>query len=252
LASGVDPYAFIVAVSAHLQPRKRLRLAYNRRFKTFCNPMTLKNSIPRVLAVLFLAFAAPVLAVCALAILLDDPGPILFRHCRLGKRGKPFMILKLRTMKASSAGDAITARSDPRITRIGQYLRRRKLDEVPQLWNIVRGEMAFIGPRPEIAEYVDLADPQWKAVLAVTPGITDLASLAFRDEESLLAVQQNREAFYRGWVLPRKLQLSGHYIETRTLSTDVRLIAHTIYASLLAKHCDRKGIAETFAFRGNI
>src|SRR5205814_5896559 len=116
-------------------------------------------------------------------------------------------LLKLRSMKAMSMGRRITARNDTRITAVGRRLREYKIDELPQLWNVFRGDMSLVGPRPEVPEYVDLSDPRWQTVLSVKAGITDLASLVLRNEERLLSEQMDAEIFYRDWLLPQKLEL---------------------------------------------
>jgi lipopolysaccharide/colanic/teichoic acid biosynthesis glycosyltransferase len=193
---------------------------------------------------------APVVAVCAFALLVEDGGPVFFRQRRIGKNGKPFDLLKLRSMKQVSSGTKITARSDSRITIVGKVLRKYKIDELPQLWNVLHGDMAFVGPRPEVPEYVDLSNPQWQRVLSVKPGITDLASLAFRNEEDLLGGQGNVDRFYRDWLLPRKLDLSAHYIRTRSFLSDVRLIAFTLKHTVLPHRHDRHQVAKQFDYEG--
>jgi lipopolysaccharide/colanic/teichoic acid biosynthesis glycosyltransferase len=193
------------------------------------------NLLVQAVAGLFLLAAFPAVVACALVIFLEDRGPILYRQCRIGKNGKPFLLFKLRTMMPSSGAASITAGTDSRITRVGGVLRQYKLDELPQLWNVARGEMSFVGPRPEVPEYVNLLDPRWQNVLSVRPGIVDLASLAFRNEEDLLSQQNDIEKFYREWLLPRKLDLSAHYIRIRSLRTDARLVALTF------KHVTLKG-----------
>jgi lipopolysaccharide/colanic/teichoic acid biosynthesis glycosyltransferase len=211
-----------------------------------------RELISRVAAGLLLTAIAPVVAVCALALVVGDGGPVLFHQRRIGRNGKPFDLLKLRTMKHDSRGALITARGDSRITRIGTMLRNYKIDELPQLWNILRGEMSFIGPRPEVPQYVDLSDPRWQMVLSVKPGITDLASLAFRNEELLLLQQSDIERFYRDWLLPRKLDMSAYYIAARSFTTDAKLIALTIRHSVLPHQYDRHTIAKQFAYEGSI
>jgi lipopolysaccharide/colanic/teichoic acid biosynthesis glycosyltransferase len=131
-------------------------------------------------------------------------------------------------------------------------LREYKIDELLQLWNVFRGDMSFVGPRPEVPEYVDLSDPRWRAVLAVTPGITDLASLVFRHEERLLSGHSDVEKFYREWLLPRKLDLSTHYLRTRSLATDARLIALTLKHVFFRGEFDLDDIARQFAYKGTL
>jgi lipopolysaccharide/colanic/teichoic acid biosynthesis glycosyltransferase len=202
----------------------------------------------RSAAGLALIVVLPVLAVCAMAIFLEDRGPILFRQRRTGKHGTPFLLLKLRSMKSMSIGRNITVRNDTRITAVGRRLREYKIDELPQLWNVFRGDMSLVGPRPEVPEYVDLSDPRWQTVLSVKAGITDLASLVFRNEERLLSEQKDAEKFYRDWLLPQKLDLSAHYIRTRSLTSDARLIALTVKHVFVRGQLDGNAIAQQFAY----
>jgi lipopolysaccharide/colanic/teichoic acid biosynthesis glycosyltransferase len=184
--------------------------------------------ISRVVAFVALVALSPVLALLALAVLLEDGRPVLFRQKRIGRFGRPFVLLKFRSMYRDCGGLSVTAGNDPRITRTGHWLRRLKLDELPQLWNIVAGDMAFIGPRPEVPRFVDLADKAWAAVLAVRPGITDPATLVWRDEETVLSASDDPERSYRVEVLPQKLALSAEYLRRRSLLLDFKLIVLTI------------------------
>jgi len=194
---------------------------------------SLKRGFEAVAAGILLLVLSPLLAAVALAVRCSGPGPILFRQGRVGLRGKPFDILKFRTMRTSpDAGPLITSAGDPRVTRVGRVLRRWKLDELPQLVNVLRGEMSFVGPRPEVPRYVDMFAEAYQELLAVRPGITDLASLTFRDEETLLARSANAEELYVHEILPRKLALSRAYVQQRSLGLDVRLIARTVAAIL--------------------
>lgn len=180
-----------------------------------------------------LVFLSPLLAVLALAVLASSGRPVLFRQIRVGRGGATFTLLKFRSMHAGSSGAAITAAGDARITRIGRVLRRYKLDELPQLWNILRGEMSFIGPRPEVPAYVDAAAASWQQVLRVRPGLTDLATLLYRDEEQLLAAAQDRDLHYREVILPAKLELNLHYLRNRSLLSDLRLLCLTAVCSFV-------------------
>jgi lipopolysaccharide/colanic/teichoic acid biosynthesis glycosyltransferase len=177
---------------------------------------------------------------------------VFFRQRRMGRNGRAFDLVKLRSMKRVASGGKITARNDSRITTVGKMLRKYKIDELPQLWNVFRGDMSFIGPRPEVPEYVDLSDERWQKVLLVKPGITDLASLAFRNEEDLLGDQGDVASFYRDWLLPRKLDLSAHYIRTRSFFTDVKLIALTLRHIAFPRQHDRHQIAKQFAYGGSL
>ncbi len=194
-----------------------------------------RRGIPRWLdataAAALLVAGAPLLAVTAAAIRLSSPGPILFRQRRVGLRGRPFTLLKFRTMKTGNAGLQVTATDDPRITRTGRFLRKSKLDELPELWNVLRGDMALVGPRPEVPAYVDLGDPRWEAVLHARPGLTDPVTSALRSEEELLAsVEGDRDRFYRSELLPRKLDGYLDYLRRRTIRSDIAVLWNTLLA----------------------
>ncbi|MCZ2406548.1 MAG: sugar transferase [Burkholderiales bacterium] len=182
-----------------------------------------------------LLLLSPVLLLIALWVRLDSPGPVLFRQQRVGRGGRPFAILKFRTMQvnAEAAGLQITVGQDPRVTRAGAWLRRSKLDELPQFVNVLRGEMSVVGPRPEVPRYVALYPAAQRAtVLSVRPGITDLASLAFRDEARLLAASADPERTYVEQILPVKLRHACDYVQQRSLWLDLRIIARTALAVL--------------------
>jgi lipopolysaccharide/colanic/teichoic acid biosynthesis glycosyltransferase len=179
-------------------------------------------------AALGLLVLAPLLLLAAVWIKLDSPGPVLFRQTRVGRLGVPFTIHKFRTMRVAP-GAAITVGADPRITRSGHFLRQTKLDELPQLWDVLRGAMSLVGPRPELARYVELYPAELRErVLAVRPGITDPASLAFSHEAEMLAAAQDAEREYREVVMPAKLKLSAEYAASASLMTDLRLILATL------------------------
>lgn len=181
-----------------------------------------------VLSALGLLTLAPLLLLAAVWIRLDSPGPVLFRQTRIGRFGRPFTIHKFRTMRVEP-GAAITVGADPRITRPGHFLRQTKLDELPQLWDVLRGAMSLVGPRPELPRYVELYPAGLRErVLAVRPGITDPASLAFRHEAELLAAAADPEREYREVVMPAKLRLSADYAARASLATDLRLIFATL------------------------
>ena len=194
-----------------------------------------RAGLPRWVEVPF-AFAvlvttSPIIAIAALLILLTSRGPVLFRQARVGRGGRPFVMLKLRTMRPSSHGPQVTAGSDARITTAGRLLRRLKLDELPELWNVVRGDMALVGPRPEVSRYVRPADPLWQEVLTVRPGLTDPVTLRLRNEEELLArVGGDHEQFYVGSLLPFKLRGYVGYLRARTWWSDVVVLAKTALA----------------------
>jgi lipopolysaccharide/colanic/teichoic acid biosynthesis glycosyltransferase len=192
---------------------------------------------------------SPVLLAAALAVWLEDGRPVLFRHVRVGRNGRKFDLLKFRSMRDGAGGPAITAGGDPRVTRVGRILRRYKLDELPQLWNVVRGDMALVGPRPEAPDYVDANDPVWRAVLRARPGITDLATLIYRNEEEILAGADDPDRYYRQVLLPAKLALNLRYAASRTPLSDLRLLALTLRYSFLPSGFDPARIERAFALR---
>lgn len=181
-----------------------------------------------VASALGLLLLMPLLLLVALWVKLDSPGPVLFRQTRVGRHGVPFTIHKFRSMRVEP-GAAITVGEDPRITRSGRLLRASKLDELPQLWDVLRGAMSLVGPRPELPCYVALYPAELREqVLSVRPGITDPASLAFSHEAELLAAASDPEREYREVVLPAKLRLSADYAARASLRSDLRLIARTL------------------------
>jgi len=184
-------------------------------------------------AALGLILLLPLMAVIALLIKLDSPGSVFFAHERVGRHGRKFKVLKFRTMvqDAPKLGGAITARHDPRITRIGRLLRTTKLDELPQLWNVLKGEMSLVGPRPEVERYVQLWEPALREqVLSVRPGITGLTQIRYRHEERLLAQQPDPEKYYREVLLPLKLASDAEYVRRRSLLFDFYLLLRTFLA----------------------
>jgi lipopolysaccharide/colanic/teichoic acid biosynthesis glycosyltransferase len=173
---------------------------------------------------------APILLLIALLIRMDSKGPIVYLQERIGLNGRPFFIFKFRTMviDADKKGLLTVGGKDPRVTRIGYYLRRYKLDELPQLFNVVRGDMSLVGPRPEVKKYVDLYSAFQKEVLTVKPGITDYASIVFVDENDILARSTDPEQAYIQEIMPAKLALNRKYIAEKGLLTDLRIILKTL------------------------
>ena len=199
-------------------------------------------------ALLALLLLGPLLLVVALWVRLDSPGPVFFRQQRVGRGGQLFDIVKFRTMRtgAEAMGPQITVGQDTRITRAGAWLRRSKVDELPQFINVLRGDMSVVGPRPEVPRYVAQypADVR-QAVLSVRPGITDLASIEFREESALLARSQDPERTYVEQILPAKLRHAQQYVRTHSLWLDLRIIARTVLA-VLGLHAPRHpGSADT-------
>jgi lipopolysaccharide/colanic/teichoic acid biosynthesis glycosyltransferase len=189
-------------------------------------------------ATLGLVLLTPLFLVLPLLILAADGPPVLYSQMRIGKNGKLFRIWKFRTMRPNSRGGRITAAGDSRVTRVGAVLRKFKLDELPQLFNVLIGDMSLVGPRPEVPEFVRLAAPIWQAVLQVRPGVTDLATLLFRDEEKLLGSSTDPVAFYRETVLPTKLILNLGYIRYRSFGRDLKLLLLTVFYSFVPERFD--------------
>src|SRR5215813_3343835 len=210
----------------------------------------MKRMFDIVVSLIGLICLLPLLLLAAVLIKLDSTGPVFFRQTRMGTRFRPFNILKFRTMvqNSSTRGQAITVGDDPRITRVGWFLRKTKIDELPQLINVLRGEMTFVGPRPEVPQYVELFRKDYEEILKVRPGITDLASIKYRDEAALLGQSQNPEEEYVKHVLPDKISLGKEYIRCSSLAFDLTLIFKTflrlfdcvfgIFCSRRAKHTD--------------
>lgn len=194
--------------------------------------LILKRAMDIVISAAALLVLWSVFALIALAIVADDPGPVFYRQVRVGRGGKPFRIFKFRTMvvDADKKGLSITVGRDSRITRVGAFLRKTKLDELAQLLNVLRGEMSFVGPRPEVPRYVDLYTPYQRQVLLVRPGITDYASIAYRNENELLAGAKDPERMYIETVMPAKIELNMKYLREISPLADIRLILQTILA----------------------
>lgn len=181
-----------------------------------------------VLAVALLVLLSPVLVVTAILVRLTLGSPVIFRQTRVGRDGVPFTLLKFRTMPdGAEAAGRLTIGSDERVVPLAAFLRAHRLDELPQLVNVVRGDMGLIGPRPEVPEYVETVPAHLSTAYRLRPGLTDPASLAFRDEASVLAGQPSPEDYYRRVLLPAKLQLSVRYAGERTLRSDLALLART-------------------------
>lgn len=174
----------------------------------------------------------PLFALIAVLIKLDSPGRVVFRQTRIGKEFRPFAILKFRSMTDEKVmtGSSITVGADPRITRIGHYLRKLKLDELPQLFNVLKGDMSLVGPRPEVPEFVELFRRDFEEILKVRPGVTDLGSLKYRDEAAILAQSQDSRAEYITRILPDKISLAKQYIKQSSIGFDIRLIVRTLCA----------------------
>jgi lipopolysaccharide/colanic/teichoic acid biosynthesis glycosyltransferase len=187
-----------------------------------------KRLLDIVLAAIALAILFPVLVIVAVLVRLDSPGPVIFKQQRIGRDFAPFTIFKLRTMANDASGLEVTAGGDSRITRVGRVLRRTKLDEVPQLVNVLKGEMSLVGPRPEVATYVDMFREDFEKILVVRPGLTDLASIYYVDEEETLEASGDPITAYVEILLPHKIELAKEYVRTQSLLLDLEIILRTV------------------------
>lgn len=189
----------------------------------------LKRALDLVVSAAGLALLSPVFIGICIAIKLDDRGPVFYRQVRVGRDEQPFRILKFRTMITDADRKGLlTVGKDGRITRVGHVLRRTKLDELAQLVNVLRGDMSLVGPRPEVPQYVALYTPLQRMVLRIRPGITDLASIRYRDENTLLGQSEDPERTYTEQIMPAKLNINLDYLLTCSLWGDIRLILSTV------------------------
>ncbi|CEK32831.1 sugar transferase [[Clostridium] sordellii] len=179
-----------------------------------------------------LILLSPILILIAICIKLDSKGPVFFKQVRVGKNKELFKIYKFRTMvtDAEKLGKQITVGNDTRITKVGTFIRKCKLDELPQLINVLKGDMSLVGPRPEVPKYVDLYDDYQEQILLVQPGITDYASIEFRNESEILGESENPESKYIDDIMPYKIELNIKYIKNISLYEDLKLITRTIKA----------------------
>ncbi|MCB1034210.1 MAG: sugar transferase [Acidobacteria bacterium] len=192
-----------------------------------------EQGLPRVLeapmATLALVLLSPLLLLVALAVALSSRGPVLFRQQRIGREGEEFTFYKFRSMRIESGGVLLTASGDSRVTAVGRVIRKLKLDELPELWNVIKGDLSLVGPRPEVPRYVDLSDPLWQEVLKARPGLTDPVTLRLRNEEELLgALEGDPELFYRLYLLPFKLRGYRSYLRDRSWRSDLWVLWNTL------------------------
>ena len=203
----------------------------------------MKRLFDIVVSMLGLMFLLPLLLPVSILIKLDSPGPVFFRQRRMGRGFRPFFIYKFRTMvqDAPARGTSITVGRDPRITRVGGFLRKTKIDELAQLINVLNGDMSFVGPRPELPYYVELFHKDYEEILQIRPGITDLASLKYCDEAAVLGAAENPEQEYIAHVLPEKIQLAKDYLKQSSLLFDIGLIFRTILKLFESRNTVVKG-----------
>ena len=183
-----------------------------------------------VLSCLGLLLLSPLFVIVALGIVIDNPGPVFYRQMRVGKDGKDFGLLKFRSMRVGADKSSLITigEHDSRITRAGYYIRKYKLDELPQLWNVLVGDMSLVGPRPEVRKYVDMYTDEQRQVLTVRPGITDYASIEYIDENRLLAQAEDPDRTYIEEILPAKIALNMRYIKHQTLGEYMKIIFLTL------------------------
>ena len=195
------------------------------------HPRTLYPSWQRtfdlVLAMLVMPPALLLGLLTAIAVFLDSPGPIFYRSRRIGRDGVPFWMFKFRTMRHLSGGPLISSRMDQRFTPVGRFLALTRLDELPQLWNVLRGEMRMVGPRPELEEFVREQSESYERILTVPPGLTGPTQLVFADEGALLAATEDREELYRREILPAKVRLDLAYVDHHTIRGDLSAVLRT-------------------------
>lgn len=189
----------------------------------------MKRTVDIIFSLIWIIILSPIYMILSLIIKIDSKGPVLFKQKRIGLHGKPFYIYKFRTMHTDASIDLkITPENDNRITQIGKYLRRYKLDEIPQLFNVIKGDMSLVGPRPEVPEYLCYYSDDFNRILNVKPGITDLASIKYRNESQLLANRENVAEYYINTILPDKMRMNFEYINKRSLYFDFLIIIKTI------------------------
>lgn len=194
----------------------------------------LPRALEAIAAFAGLLVLSPLLAAVALAVAMSSKGGVVFRQTRVGRGGAPFVLYKFRTMRGDGEGPRYTAGDDPRVTAMGRILRRTKLDELPALANVLVGDMSFVGPRPEVPEYVDPKAPLWRRVLEARPGLTDPVTLRLRNEQELLAgVEGDRRRFYEEALLPFKLRGYLAYLERRTAWSDLAVLGRTLLLIVL-------------------
>ena len=192
----------------------------------------MKRLFDLVFSFLGLVFLAPIWLLIVVLMMVTSKGPIIYKQVRVGKNNKDFKIFKFRTMvvNADKLGLLSVGDRDARITQIGYYLRKFKLDELPQLANVLRGDMSFVGPRPEVRKYVNFYNQEQMQVFKVRPGITDLASIAFRNESELLSNQEDPDRYYINVIMPKKLQINLDYLKNSNLIKDIGVIVKTFLA----------------------
>jgi lipopolysaccharide/colanic/teichoic acid biosynthesis glycosyltransferase len=205
------------------------------------------RAVDIAVASVLLVLAAPLWLVVSLAIIVDEPGPVLYRARRVGHGGREFDMYKFRKMRRNAVGPRLTRADDARFSRVGRILARTKLDELPQLVNVLRGEMALVGPRPEDPSYVAAYPAEFATITRVRPGITGLSQIQYRDEAALL-VGDDFETLYRNEVLPQKIDLDRYYASHRCLMLDLRILAWTAVAIVAGARVHRDELTHSVTF----
>jgi lipopolysaccharide/colanic/teichoic acid biosynthesis glycosyltransferase len=192
----------------------------------------LKRLFDILFSIVGLIISSPIFLCVAFIIRIEDDGPVFFMQERIGRNGKKFKIFKFRSMSfiKSSENARFDAGDSSRVTKTGLIIRKTKIDELPQMLNVLKGEMSFVGPRPEVEKWVNIYSDRWKVVHQVRPGITDNASIEFRNEEDLLCRSEKPQEIYQKDILPRKLTLYEEYVRTQSFIGDIRIILRTIKA----------------------
>ncbi|MCS6318641.1 MAG: sugar transferase [Nitrospira sp.] len=191
----------------------------------------IKRGFDILISTLGIALLAPVFATIALLVRIDSPGPSFFRQERIGRHFRPFKILKFRTMMHAKSDDlCLTVGEDSRITAVGRWLRRSKLDELPQLFNVIAGDMSLVGPRPEVRRYVEMFRDDYAEILSVRPGITDLASVKYRNEAAMLGQVNDPELLYVTRILPDKIRLAKAYLRHASFFADLSILMKTLFS----------------------
>jgi lipopolysaccharide/colanic/teichoic acid biosynthesis glycosyltransferase len=190
----------------------------------------LKRIFDIIFSIVGIIILFPFFLIIAMLIVIDSGFPVFYIQKRVGKNGKDFSLVKFRTMKKDSDKNGLltVGENDPRITSVGYFLRKHKIDELPQLFNVFIGDMSFVGPRPEVRKYVEMYNEEQKMVLSVKPGITDYASIEYSDENTILSRSANPELFYICEIMPAKLKLNLKYIKEQNFFTDLKIILKTI------------------------
>ena len=197
----------------------------------------MKRLFDALVAAAGLLLLSPLLLCAGLAVIVFDGRPVFFFQERIGRRGRPFRIVKFCSMRAPADGRShdFDLGNQSRVTRLGRFLRTTKIDELPQLWNVLKGEMSLVGPRPEVQKWTEVYPERWALVHSVRPGITDPASILYRHEEKTLSALANPEKAYREEILPKKLELYEEYVRSHSFSGDLRLLMETFLAVIKTK-----------------